>query len=105
MQAYSDPRRESDQHALPDVEVWHDDTRQCEHCGTLYPWNFAHEQAVCPSCKKPSDWTRCEEFPRGAWWWWTCLPGCLPDGDPVGPFATEAEALADAQADALEDDE
>ena len=31
------------------------------------------------------------------WYWWSCFPGCLPDSDPNGPFATEAEALADAQ--------
>ena len=29
-------------------------------------------------------------------YWWACLPGCLPDSDPVGPFQTEAEAIADA---------
>ncbi len=31
------------------------------------------------------------------WYWWTCFPGCLPDGDPVGPFKTEQEAFEDAQ--------
>jgi hypothetical protein len=31
------------------------------------------------------------------WYWWPCSPGCLPDGEPVGPFDTEAEALADAR--------
>lgn len=31
------------------------------------------------------------------WYWWACSPGCLPDSDEVwGPFATEAEAIADA---------
>lgn len=27
------------------------------------------------------------------WYWWPCQPGDLPDGDPVGPFKTEAEAI------------
>lgn len=31
------------------------------------------------------------------WYWWSCFPGCLPDGDPVGPFDTSAEAYHDAQ--------
>ena len=31
------------------------------------------------------------------WYWWACFPGCLPDGDPSGPFATEDEALSNAQ--------
>ena len=33
------------------------------------------------------------------WYWWTCMPGCLPDSDAIGPFATEQEALEDAQSD------
>lgn len=31
------------------------------------------------------------------WYWWACYPGCLPDGEPIGPFETEADAIADAQ--------
>ncbi len=69
MQAYSDPSRESSPHTLPDVEVF--------HSGDYHgPDN--------PQIKP-------------GWYWWPCSPGCLPDGDPVGPFATEAAALADAQ--------
>lgn len=70
-QAYSDPKRASDPQALPDVEVFHQDN-------TCYTSDGAELGA--------------------GWYWWSCFPGCLPDGDPVGPFATEAEALADAQA-------
>jgi hypothetical protein len=33
------------------------------------------------------------------WYWWACMPGCLPDSDAIGPFATEQEALEDAQSD------
>jgi hypothetical protein len=31
------------------------------------------------------------------WYWWACFPGCLPDGEPNGPFTTEQEAIDDAQ--------
>ena len=31
------------------------------------------------------------------WYWWSCFPGCLPDGDPCGPFDTSAEAYHDAR--------
>ena len=82
MQAYSDPKRESDPHALPDVEVWYADgcTGRC---------------GECPGGP--------DEHPDDAGWYWqACFPGCLPDGDPVGPFETEAEALADAR-DGMED--
>jgi len=29
-------------------------------------------------------------------YWQSCFPGCMPDGEAVGPFQTEAEAIADA---------
>lgn len=32
------------------------------------------------------------------WYWWSCFPGCLPDGDPSGPFDTHWDALEDAGA-------
>ena len=37
-----------------------------------------------------------EDFSPG-WYWWPCFPGCLPDGDPSGPFDTEQAAIIDAQ--------
>jgi len=61
---YSDPRRESDPHALPDVEVFPHTAYGMEDAG---------------------------------WYYWFCLPGCLPDSDPFGPFETEAATIADAQ--------
>lgn len=30
------------------------------------------------------------------WYWQACYPGCLPDGDPMGPFPTETACLEDA---------
>jgi hypothetical protein len=35
---------------------------------------------------------------RGGWCWWRCLPGCLPDTPPHGPFATSYGAFRDAVA-------
>lgn len=67
MQAYSDPKRASDPNALPDLEIWH-----------------------------ASEHDLCVDSPAG-WYWQTCFPGCLPDSDPIGPFASEDEALADAR--------
>lgn len=26
------------------------------------------------------------------WYWWSCSPGCLPDGEAMGPYATSTEA-------------
>jgi len=72
-QAYSDPSRESEAYALPDVEVFY-----CTAADAKLSFEIDDGEG---------------------WYWWLCFPGCLPDSDPVGPFATEADALADAQGD------
>jgi len=33
---------------------------------------------------------------KAGWYWWACFPGCLPDGEPRGPFKTERDAINDA---------
>jgi len=33
------------------------------------------------------------------WYWVAEFPGCLPDGEPAGPFNTSAEAYRDARSD------
>jgi hypothetical protein len=71
MQAYSDPKCASMPHALPDVEIFEVEAES--------------DQAA-----------RMEEegsYRGQGWYWWSCFPNC----DATGPFATEDEALADAQ--------
>lgn len=86
MQAYSNPKRESDPHSLPDIKIFYVSKEEASQNEDL-------EQAGYGSC------------PESGWYWQSCFPGCLPDGGPMGPFATEAEALADAQSDAVEEDD
>jgi hypothetical protein len=33
---------------------------------------------------------------KPGWYWWACFPGCMPDGEPMGPFADSRQALQDA---------
>lgn len=33
---------------------------------------------------------------RPGWYWVACFPGCMPDGEPCGPFATSYKARMDA---------
>jgi hypothetical protein len=82
-QAYSDPTRESDPHALPDIEVFYVTDPSTSSSAAYNRENADHG----------------DEFTiyDAGWYWWSCFPGCIPDGDPSGPYATEAEALADAQ--------
>jgi hypothetical protein len=37
-----------------------------------------------------------EPADRVGWYWWACFPGCLPDGEPMGPFESEEAAIEDA---------
>lgn len=73
-QVYSDPSRESDPHALPDVEVFYFDG--------VYPMIMLDD---------------IDDVGIAGYYYQFCFPGCLPDSDPVGPFATAAEATAAAQ--------
>lgn len=82
MQAYSDPKRENDPHALPDLEVWKVSEREIAS-GTFAELGL-------------------EEV---GWYYWHCFPGCLPDSDPIGPFASSDEALADAREGAESDED
>ena len=76
MQTYSDPKREADPHALPNIEVFYADQA---------PYSDA------PGADNPP------EGDTSGWYWWACFPGCLPDGEASGPFKTAAEAETDAQ--------
>jgi hypothetical protein len=71
MQAYSDPARENNPYALPNAEIF-----------------FVDDGELLDDDGEPLD---------GGYYWQACFPGCIPDGEPIGPFATEAEALADLQ--------
>jgi hypothetical protein len=33
---------------------------------------------------------------NAGWFHWSCRPGCLPDGPPIGPFPTSYTAYRDA---------
>jgi hypothetical protein len=66
---YSDTSREDDKWSLPDCEVfWSDDLES--DCGELLP---------------------------PGWYYWWCLPGCMPDSDPFGPFDSAEDAIADCR--------
>lgn len=72
MQVFIDPERENDEYALPDVEVFYVEIDENDD--------------------RPD--VQCDET---GWYYWFCFPGCMPDSDPIGPFDTEEEAIADAQ--------
>ena len=78
MQAYSDPSRENDPHALPDLEIFYAEQGEIEPAEDFY-----EDETPEPS--------------EAGFYYWHCFPGCMPDSEATGPFATEDEALADAR--------
>ena len=71
MQAYSDPNRETDPHALPNIEIFE-----------LAENELENEEG---------------EFLDPGTYYWFCFPGCLPDSLPFGPFASTKDALERAR--------
>ena len=75
-QEYSDPVRAAEQHALPDLEVFY-----------LSSTDIISDHWVDPESERI----------KPGYYWWPCFPGCLPDGEPIGPFTNYNEALANAR--------
>ena len=81
---YGRKSRESEAFSLPDVEVFFVSEKEAARC-TAEALAEGTDPDFTPGTFAPG------------WYWWKCFPGCMPDSDPCGPFATEAEALADAR--------
>ena len=91
MYAYYSPKRESDPYALPDIEVFY---LSVDEVNTLPDEGFSdggeeYTQAEIESINKD----------KVGFYYWYCMPGCLPDSEAIGPFETEEQALADAQSE------
>ena len=88
-QHYSDPSRADDPYALPDVEVFYHQHAKRERCML----NAGHKADLYGECIVDEE----GDCLGTGWYWQACFPGCLPDGDPMGPFATEQDAIDDSQ--------
>jgi hypothetical protein len=98
------PEAERSQWTLPDIEVFQLTAREFAESDSNA--ELIHEYMRKPAFRLAAMNSRDrdrmfdamieEEGIEGGWFWWTCLPGCLPDSDAFGPFKTHAEALADA---------
>ncbi len=103
MQAYSNHARASDPHALPDIEVFQLTAAEVaeQDEDLIHEYLRRHEFRLATmnsrDREKMIDAMVEENGITGGWFWWSCFPGCIPDGPPMGPFATRDEALADAQ--------
>jgi hypothetical protein len=93
MQTYSDPSRETDPYALPDIEVFQL-TAEDFMFAVRDTWMF---DAIDDEMSNWGEDIRKAGKALAGWYWHSCFPGCIPDSDPIGPFETAAEAEADAQ--------
>ena len=102
-QHYSNPDRASDPYALPDLEIFQLTAAEVAERDEdlIYEYMKRHEFHLAGMNSRDRqrmlDAIIAEEGITGGWFYWYCFPGCMPGSEAVGPFATHAEALADAQ--------
>ena len=77
---------------IGNYEIFEAEYESCDNCGGLqldHAQPLQHENH-CSQNK--------EEITTGSgWFYWCCSPGCLPEGDPIGPFESETSAKEDAE--------
>ena len=101
---YSIPESERSNYTLPDIEVFQLTAREFAESDSneelIHEYMKRHEFRLAAMNSRIReamfDAMIEEEGIEGGWFWWSCLPGCLPDSSAFGPFKTHAEALADA---------
>ena len=98
---YSSPERENDAYALPDIEVFQLTPEEAVQQDEDLMWDAMKKFPLATMNSRDRDkaiaWAIEESGATGGWFWWTCLPGCLPDSCATGPFNSYEEALADAR--------
>lgn len=108
MQAYSNPDREDDTYALPDIEVFQLTAAEVAETmeDEIYEFSKRHEYRLASMNSKVREEmidAMVDELEiDGGWFYWYCFPGCLPDSEPIGPYATAQEAKQAAIEDAAD---
>jgi hypothetical protein len=94
---YCDKTRESDENALPDVEVFRDVWSDCPNCEATLLTETWYDRG-CTKCNAASvDFGLTLENKRKGWGYAYGMPDYLWDSDPFGPYDTEQAALAAAR--------
>ena len=103
-QDYSNLDHEHDEHTLPDLEIFQLTAREVAERDEdlIYEYMKRREFRLAGFNSRDRDAMFDalveEEGITGGWFYWYCFPGCLPDSDMFGPFASYKDALADTQA-------
>ena len=80
---HTDEARAAEPHALPDLEVFYVGKEDFASATEGTCWSIILGDALPEA--------------MAGWYYWYCFPGCLPDSEPDGPYATEEEAVAAAR--------
>lgn len=105
MQAYSQPDREDEPTALPDLEIFQLTAAEVAEMDEdlIHEYLKRHEFRLASMNGRTReamfDAMIEEEGITGGWFYWYCFPGCLPDSEPMGPYASYQEALDSARED------
>jgi hypothetical protein len=95
----SSPDREHDPHALPDVEIFEMTAAEiaAEDEDTCHEYLKEFPLAVFNSRERERMLDAMIERVgiKGGFFWWSRLPGCLPESEARGPFDSQAECVAD----------
>lgn len=105
---YSRPESERSIYTLPDIEVFQMTAREYAESDSndelIREYMRRHEYRLAGMNSRVRDAMFEamieEEGIEGGYFWWTCLPGCMPDSSAFGPFKSREDALADAMANA-----
>ena len=107
MQFYSDPSRENEKWSLPDCQAFQLTAEEVAETMEDEIYNLMKRKefrlaSMSPRVREKMIETLIEENGvKGGWFYFYCFPGCLPEGDPVGPFATCDEAIKACQEEAV----
>lgn len=80
---HTDQSRETEETALPDVEIF--------HIARAVPYD------ECPACDPEAPNFETHTGEHVGYYYALGFPGCLWDSEPIGPFKTEAVALEAAR--------
>lgn len=103
MYIYSNPERQNDTYALPDVEVFQLTAEEAALLweGMIYDYQKMHEFRLASMNRqvfaKMIERIIEDNGITGGWFYRFCFPGCLPESDPIGPYKTAAAATKAAQ--------
>jgi hypothetical protein len=100
MRVYSDESRADDKWSLPDVEVFEltADEVATRDEDMVSEYMRRHEYRLASMSgqvrERMIDAMTEENGITGGWFYWYCLPGCMPDSDAIGPYESAAAAIA-----------